>query len=256
MNGDETNLGIVHALNVTFENFILKINEISAIADINEDLVAIAVSNLEHLKKDLEATGRNQGILRKVNTQLDMYKQVAKIPELASKYPILRGQMVVLIIGALEALFSDIFRNIANNDPSLLKWSDKNEKISFDPAILTAGFSLADALLNHLKSRGYSFQDLKSAIEAINKYIGINYDIDEDIKDELILAAASRNVIVHNKSIIDHGFLKQVRNTRYANLYQLDDELSITDDDISSLTATIVSFTEQLKIAIVAGVSP
>lgn len=255
MDRNTVNFSIADILEKTFDDFIVRINEITAIADINEELVVIARRNLEHLKADIEATGHNTGILNKVNTQLLMYRQVARIPELASKFPILRGQMIVLIIGALEALFSDIFRNIAKNDPSLLKWTDKNEKISFDPAILTAGFSLGDAFINHLKIKGYSFQDLKSAIEAINKYLGINYSVDEEIRDELILAAASRNVIVHNKSIVDYGFLKQVRNTRYANLYKFDDELNITDDDINSLMATIVSFTEQLKIAILAAIS-
>lgn len=230
-------------------DFIARVNEIVTIGDINEELVTIAVNNLEHLRSDLVATGRNQGILRKVNTQLAMYRQVARIPQLESKFPVLRGQMIVLMVGALEAFLSDVFRLISDNEPNRLTWPD-NERIAFEPSLLKTGFSLGDAVVGHLKNKGISFQDLKSSLEALARYLNLNIELDSDIKDELILAGAWRNVIVHNKSLIDHGFLKQVRNTKYANTYSSGALLTISDDDVSSLSGIIVSFGDNIITAI------
>ncbi len=81
-------------LNDLLESHIGRIQEIITIVDINEELVHIAVANLKHLKVDLVATGRNAGILNKVNHQLKMYKQVARIPQLQSKMLLEHRQLV------------------------------------------------------------------------------------------------------------------------------------------------------------------
>lgn len=227
-------------------DFTERIKEIISIGDINEELVQIAVTNLKYLRDDLVASERNAGIIRKVDIQLLMYEQVAKIPELESSFPILRGQMVVLTVGAQEAFISEIFRTISNNEPQLLTWKDPKEMISFEPSLLSTGFSIGDTLIGHLKNKGYSFQDLKSSLDAVNKYLDCDFVVDADLKDELILAAAWRNVIVHNKSKIDHSFLKQVRDTRYADQYSLDEILEITEDDIQSLSGVVLLFAEAL----------
>ena len=225
---------------------VARVQEIVAISDINEELVKIAVSNLQHLKNDLEATGRNAGILNKVNVQLNVYEQVAQLPELESKYPVLRGQMVVLIIGAQEALIGDVFVAVVENNPEKIIWSDDKEKISFDPSLLSSGFSLGDAMISHLKNKSYSFQDLGSAIQAINKYLLPDFKVDDEIKDELILASAWRNIIVHNRSIIDPSFIKQIRTTKYSKNYCSGDELNITQVDVETLSSVTINFAANL----------
>ncbi|MGY4893329.1 MAG: hypothetical protein ACO1N2_01380 [Candidatus Saccharimonadota bacterium] len=230
-------------LSDTYADLDERIDNIRAIADVNEDLVKIAVSNLNSIRKDIVATGRNQGILQKVDRQLETYKEVAKIPELTTKFPIIREQIIVLLIGALEVFVSDIYKQIAENDPEFFFWNDEKEKISFEPSLLREGFSLGDALVGHLKNKGYSFQDLQSLIKSFEVYCGIKIELETEAKDVLIYGAASRHIIVHNRSIIDSAFLKQIRDTIFSNaLVKKDEQLLVTDQFVSRLSETIKSF--------------
>jgi len=227
-----------------------RIDDIHAIGDVNEDLVKIAVSNLEVLKKDLQATRGNLGILQKVERQLKTYEQVAKIPQLASKFPIIREQMIVLMIGALEVFISDIYLNIANKNPEFFYWKDEKEKISFEPSLLMDGFTFGDIFIGHLKNKGYSFQDLQSVLRSFEVYCGIEITLDDESRDVLILGAASRHIIVHNRSKIDLPFIKQIRNTRYASnsLYKKNHKIVIDDGLVNELSETIKTFCRDLVV--------
>src|SRR5690349_6047750 len=94
-----------------------RIDHIKTIGDINNDLVKIAVNNLNSIKRDLEATHRNIQIINKVDRQIKMYEMVSHIPDVRTKLPIINQQMIVLMIGALEVYIADIFRQISNRNP-------------------------------------------------------------------------------------------------------------------------------------------
>ena len=219
-----------------------RIDHISAIGDVNEDLVKIARVNLESIKADLTATGKNAGILNKVNTQLRMYDQVAMIPALATKFPIIREQMIVLMIGALEVFIADVYKEIANRNAEYFYWNDTKEKITFEPSILREGFTLGDVLTGHLKNKGYSFQDLHSLIRSFEVYCGIQIELDTKSKDMMILGAAARHIIVHNRSEVDSQFLKQIRETIYAKRYKKGKPINVTDDFVAELRDVIKTF--------------
>lgn len=225
-----------------------RIDDITTIGDVNEELIKIAVGNLESIRQDLTATGKNKAILQKVERQISLYDQVAGLPAVKEKLPVIREQMVVLIIGAMEVFIADVFKTIAQNDPDFFIWPDKKEKISFDPALLTDGFTFGDVLINHLKNKGFNFQDLHSTLKAIEKYCGIEIVIEEDFKEILILSAAYRHVIVHNRSTIDNAFLHQIRATRSAQEenFQKEQKISVNQDFIIKLKGAAKSFCGQV----------
>jgi hypothetical protein len=228
-----------------------RITNVSTLGDINEELVKIAINNLKSLKTDVIATGRNQGVLTKIDTQLLMYEQVARIPELATKFPIIREQSVVLIIGTLEVFAGDVFRGAGNYTPKLYKWGEK-EKILVEPSLISDEFTLGDAIMGHLKQKGASFQDLQSLLGTIETYFGVKVELAKIEQDTLILAAAYRNVIVHNRSVIDRGFLKQVRNTKYFKDFseKKDEKILIDDSFIKELSAAVRSLSEKIVASI------
>ena len=225
-----------------------RIDDIRAVGDVNEELVKIAINNLRSLRADVVTTGRNQGILQKIDTQIGMYDQVARIPALTTKIPIIREQMIVLMIGALEVFLSDVFRRIGNEDPKFYLWVDPKEKIYLDPTLISDEFTLGDTIMGHLKNRGVSFQDLKSLVDAIDKYFGINISIDDGDRDVLILAGAYRNIIVHNRSKIDRGFLNQIRSTAFASNgeFEKDNKISVGDDFVDTLARTVKNLCENI----------
>jgi len=215
-----------------------RIDNIRALADVNEELVAIAINNLRSLRTDVIATGRNQGILAKIDHQLEMYKQVAQIPQLTTKFPIIREQSVVLIIGTLEVFATDVMKAVGNNDPKLYVWNDPKEKILVEPALISDEFTLGDAILSHLKLRGVSFQDLQSLLRTFETYLSVTIDVDKTDRDALVIGAAYRNVIVHNRSVVDRGFLKQIRGTTYFSAFESKngENIKIDDDFVDALS--------------------
>lgn len=220
-----------------------RIKDIKAIGDVNEDLVKIAVTNLTSIKDELDLTQGNLGLKAKIDRQLKTYKMVSRIPELATKFPVIREQIVVLMVGALEVFLSDIYKSIANHNPEYFIWSEK-EKIAFDPLLLSGGFTMGDAIIGHMKNSGVSFQDLKSTIDSFEKYCKIKIDLEDNVRDTLIIAAAARHIIVHNRSTIDLSFLKQIRSTRHATsgLYINRNKIEIDDNFITEISESVSSF--------------
>ena len=226
-----------------------RIDRIKTIGDVNKDLLDIAV-NLKSIRKDLEATGRNIQILDKVSRQIKMYDSVASLTEVNRKLPILYEQMVVLIIGALEVYIADVFRTISNKNPEYLVWKIEKEKVSFDPALLSEGFTLGDVITGHLKTQGFSFQDLKSILDAFEKYFDVRIELENEVKHTLILGAACRNVIVHNRSKVDSAFRKQIRLTPYFDQeeFQKDEKLKIDEEFVEDLGKRVQKFCRNITI--------
>lgn len=227
-----------------------RIDNILTLGDVNEELVKIAVNNLKSLRTDVAATGRNLGVLHKIDTQLTVYDQITLIPQLTTKFPIIREQSIVLIIGTLEVFAADVFRRIGNNDPKLYVWNDPKEKILVEPTLISEDFTLGDAILSHIKLRGTSFQDLQSFLRALQTYLSVDIEMSADERDALILAAAYRNVIVHNRSVIDDGLLKQVRDTRYASEFgeKKGEKIDVKNEFLDQLAA----YAKELCIKVVA----
>ncbi len=233
-------------------DFARRIVDIQDVGNVNSELIKIAVSQLRHLEKEIKDSGKFQGLLVKVQRQIEMYDQVSRLPGVSEKLPVIYEQMIVLMVGALEAYLSDLFRGVSNTNPSFLVWKSEKEKISFEPILLQDNekFTLGDVILSHLKGNGVSFQDLRSTIEALERYLDIEVKLSDADKDELIYVAACRNVIVHNKSTIDPGFLKQVRKTKYASLKK-DSKLEITDEYVKSVGVLLNKFCNDITNKIV-----
>jgi hypothetical protein len=227
-----------------------RVDNIKTIGDVNKELLNITVNNLSSILRDLEATNRNRQIIAKVSRQIKMYDSVSSIVGVNNKLPILYEQMIVLMIGALEVYIADIFRTISNRNPEYLVWRSEKEKVSFDPALLSEGFTLGDVITGHLKTQGFSFQDLRSTLEAFQKYFDITIDLDKEMKDTLILAAACRNIIVHNRSEIDSAFRKQIRLTSHAveKRYKKGNKLSVDEAYVDMLGKMIKSFCRHITI--------
>ena len=227
------------------DNFHNNLKNIAQIDGINIELIKIFGSNLKIIKTDIEQTGQFGTLLKKVDRQIDMLKQVERLPEIASNFETLREQSFVLMIGAFEVFITDIFKAIANNDPDYFVWPDKDKKISIDIESFSANFTLGDAIITHLSNKQYSFQDLGSTIRAVSDYLGVTIETDETTKAAIVFGTACRHLIVHRGSIVDRQFLNQTRDI--PNLeYSDGDILRLQDADVIKLRTAIENFSEYL----------
>lgn len=226
-------------------NFLSRIEDITNIEGVNQELVEIFKNNLATIEKDIQATGQFGGLLNKIKTQKKMLDQVKLLSQLKPKYEILREQSVVLVVGAFEVFISDIFREIANHDPGYFVWPEKDKKISIGIESFTPTFTLGDAIIAHLANKQFSFQDLKSMLRAVKDYLGVEFDVSDDIRKNIIFGTSCRHIIVHNISIVDKQFLLQIRELENLN-YKEGNEIKLEDKNIENIKDAITSFANEL----------
>ncbi len=226
-----------------------RLADIGRITEINEIIMMVVEKNLAAIKKDLETIGRGGGTMKIIDHSLMLLSNTTTNPKVIELKKIIREQILVLLTGSLESYLSDIVRIIGNSQPDFFRFKTENENISFNQAMLRDSFTLGDAILEHIDNKKYSFQDLKSTIDVFDNYLAIALDL-SDIKDELILMAAMRHVIVHNNSTVDRKFLKQIRDTEYKDNLTLGSAIDVDDDLIESMTMSI----KELADRVIAGI--
>lgn len=229
-------------LNNLHINFQERIQSISDIELINEKLIELFRNDLQTIKDS--ANGVSAGVLHKINTVEHKYKYVARIDDFEPKMRFLTNQTIVLMVGSFEVIIGDILKIIANESPDLITWPDKNKKIYIEPSDFTSRLTLGDIFINHLKIQGKSFQDLKSIHGIFNDYLGVDpsKNIPQEIIESMILMISYRHIIVHNNSTVDKQFLHQIRNTKKSGLYKEEDELNISDEEMTNLENSLLNY--------------
>lgn len=226
-----------------FADFQKRLDDIANLSGINMELIALFRKNLNFLKNAAGETGKMAGLTQKIETQIGILEQIEKIPEFQDKYETLREQSVVLMVGAFEVFVTDIFKTIANEDPSFFTWPEKDKKIAIDIEMFKARFTLGDAFVSHLENKQYSFQDLGSIIKACHDYLGFEVEVDDKTKESIICATSYRHLIVHNNSIVDRQFLHQTRDIRPLK-YKEGSKIVISKLEIEGMQASFLNFAE------------
>lgn len=227
-----------------------RLSDISKITEINDLILLVVEKNLAAVKKDLESIGRGGGTMKIIENSLRLLASTTNNPQVIELKAIIKEQLLVLYTGSLETFLSDVIRLIGNTQPDFFKFKTPNENITFNQAMLQNSFTLGDAILEHIENKKYSFQDLKSTLGVFSDYLAIELDI-EEYKDQLILMAAGRHIVVHNNSTVDRKFLKQVRDTVYKDTYSLGVHIDIDDSLIEGSKLAIASLADQIVFSIV-----
>lgn len=227
-----------------------RLHDISKINGVNRTLIEIFQSNLKTIGDEVKSTGKFGGLLQKIERYEDTLSKIERHPELADNFNVLREQSVVLMVSAFEVFVGDTFREIANNDPDYFVWPDKDKKIHIDIENFTASFTLGDAIISHLDSKQYSFQDLGSTVKAVNDYLGVSIDVETSTRQSISFGTSCRHIIVHNNSIVDKQFLNQTRDIQ-ALKYRANDRLVLSESEVTNIKDALVDFSEYLTQALI-----
>lgn len=230
-------------LEVSLENSL-------SIVKLHDNVIEIAVETLANINKLLLKAGYGKGATKNLDHASKMLTNLSKNKSILNQQEVIREQVLVLFIGTLEVYLADLIKIIGNTKPELYIFKDEKEKITFTQDMLKNGFTLGDAILEHItNNKGYSFQDLRSSLEVFKNYLGIEVTLEEESKENLILCAASRHCIVHNMSIVDRGFLRQIRDTRYASNFIINQQLEVNDSLIQNSRTAVLELADQLTAA-------
>ncbi|MFZ1801699.1 MAG: hypothetical protein WAW62_01150 [Candidatus Saccharimonas aalborgensis] len=227
-----------------------RIGDIGRITEINELMLLVVQKNLAAIKKDLEQIGKGGGTAKIIDHSLQLLENTTKSPEVLALKKIIREQIIVLYMGSSETFLSDTIKSVGNIKPEYFRFKTENENITFNQSMLKSNFTLGDALLEHIENKNYSFQDLKSTLNVFTNYLDIQLDV-EDIKDSLIFMAATRHIIVHNSSVVDKKFLKQIRETSWAELYSEGDNIDVDQAMLDGMLIAVQQFADLVVAAMI-----
>ena len=229
-----------------------KLNDIAQIIEVNNTIVELVETSLKDIKEKILNLGKGGGISSQIDNIIQQLSNIPNNEEVLLGKSRMREQVLVLFVSAFETYLCELIRGIANCEPSKFKFSDKKEKISFDQQLLKDDFTLGDALLEHMISKGANFQDLKSTIETLKNYLDMQIELSHEDRDILILSASMRHVIIHNSSMVNRKFLNQVRDTAFNDTYKKADTITVEPELVSDLKTAILGFADQLVSMIAA----
>lgn len=200
----------------------------------------------------------------KIRNQTALVRNLSKNKTLQSQFEIFNSQIVVLMVGALEAHLYDIVKAIGDNNPELFVFDNgsggKSKIIKFESSLLDEKTSVGEIMRHYFKEQdgGVSFQDIQSIVRFFSEKLTCDLDI-IDYQDVLVFGTAARNVTVHNNQIIDRRFLTQIRDTVHIDAEIEDEEgkkvkrfsdgvrLSITQNDISAIKEALLSLVSEIS---------
>lgn len=185
---------------------------------------------LESIKLELIKLNTGGGVSGKIKNAITIIQNTISSPIIKDKENIILEQIIVLNVGILESYINDIFRIVGNLASEKFFFAD-GENIIFNSNMLKDKVSFGDIILQSIKSgkgkeRGQNFQDIQSIRESVKRYLHIEFEKNYPF-DNLILTTAFRHIIIHNSSIVDAGFINQIRNTKYKDKYKIGDNISI-----------------------------
>lgn len=166
-------------------------------------------------------------------------------------YDSMYNQGVVLTISYFSLAIYEIFKQyivfVIKNGIEL-DFKKEDIKINFE--------ELQKILINNyedigdifIEKKDISFQDMQSMNRAIKNYCGIEIDKNYDV-DNIILGLSSRHIIVHNLSIINDKFIKQISyagNRTIKESFKIGDKLSFDIDELNVLQTSILAYTSNL----------
>ena len=180
------------------------------LANFDRLVLGFALSTLDTLQERLKERFENERLL--VTNALAVLRQIEGNDSLRPKYQHIFNQCVVLLVSYFSAAVSDIFREsfCRGFDGNLHeKLAEEDLKLSVAELRDLDGAPSDKVADLFILKKDISFQDMQSISRTFARYFDVVVSKDETIND-IIVGQASRHVIVHAGSVVDHKMILQV----------------------------------------------
>jgi hypothetical protein len=165
--------------------------------------------------------------------------------EIETDFPFLHSQAAVLLWSALEELTESVVAKAITKEPSFLRrepWSSLRIRVGDYESIdgQERAYFLVDLLRN---SVGASFRKGVGRFESLLAAIGCGGSVPNDTSDTLFELQQVRNLIVHNRGIVDQPLAK---SCPWLNLTP-GEELTITSGKYIRYATEVVNYAGHIK---------
>ncbi len=198
------------------QKFDDSISDIDKVASFGSEHSRVLNDLIGVISVDLNRAVKGTNSEQKVNNVLDQIKKLDEHPELKPLSSTVYGQSVALIVSAFESSMNDLFIFVIDKHPSLIKWPEKEIKISTD--LIQFGFdSLGEFLLKNIKEK-INFQNIEDVKRFLSEYFKISISsLNQEETDSLIFYSQLRHLVVHNASVVDKRFSIKLEELKHIN---------------------------------------
>lgn len=233
------------------KNFLESISLIDQVTNIGSDIADIVINLLNDLRRNNESLTGFIPYKEKLDIIIEQATKIKNHVLLKEKYSIIYNQSIVLLVSNLESYFSTLIISILDNYPELIDYPKDDKKIIFEVGILNYRIpTIGEVIFNSLKNE-FNFQDLQSTLSFLSQYLKIDIKLEKNDIEEIIKYQALRHIIIHNLSKTDDKFLKQIRNTKYIKKYNINQNISLSEQDYNNAKKVFTTIASKLKTEII-----
>jgi len=205
----------IRAIESTFH---INLRSVQELIDFDRTVLDAAVQIIDGLRVSVDQN--HPALADRIGNAVQMLRNVRTNDSMRSHYETIYNQCVVLLVSHFGSALHSIFRLSA---PTRLASSAEKDalkdELKFSLAELNElDFQMRERIGDLLVSkRDISFQDMQSTRRAFKGYLGVEIGSGAHVNN-IILAQAARNAIVHSGAVIDVKFVKQVSGAKPRDL--------------------------------------
>jgi len=187
------------------------IEDVKKLAGFDNVILDFSISAIRDLQGKLSKIDINNPNLM-ASTTLTMLENIRSNKSLRPQYETIFNQCVVLQVSVFASSVGDLFRSAIDILIDTGKSNElKDEEFKLSVRELEEFEYRLDGRIGQLvaEKNDISFQDMKSINRAFRKYFSVSIPKDE-ITNNIIIAQAARNVIVHDAAACNDRLRKQV----------------------------------------------
>jgi hypothetical protein len=232
----------------TFKDHIQSVEKLMTFDD---DVLSIAISNIEELQNKLLKLGINNAHIS-AQTTLTQLKGFRANKSLQPRYETICNQALVLLTSYFSSTVSDLLKLgiekiLGKNTETPLQ--KEQIKISFSE-LIENNFDVKNiAIENFLRTKDISFQDTKTISKAFKDYLQIEIERDENV-NEIILGMQCRHVIVHTGAKADTKFLNALKYATPRTLKRdltIDQKIQFSITEVNTVANAMLKYIENIS---------
>jgi len=235
--------------NKIYKVFLDNINSVNRLANFDRVVLDFSITSIENLQNKLKQKFENERLL--ATSTLKQLRLIREHDSLRNQYQEIFNQCVVLLVSYFGSTVSEIFKEyVTSNISELKKKKAFAEEFKFSPQEMSEyNYNFRDQIGEIIiLKKNISFQDMKSINRNFRDFLGISFKRDSIVND-IIIAQASRHVIVHSGALVDTKMMTQILDANPRKLkprIEVNSKIQFAVNELDALSKSMIKYVENL----------
>jgi hypothetical protein len=181
---------------------------------------------------ELKLTTKEASLLRKIMKKTR--QRLVSLPQFV------RNQMLIFAVAYFEYYIKDLIECVCLRNPSMLRSRDKS--ITYDKLLSLQSLEEIHRYIIEKESISLGYLSYEELSDYFRKKCKIDFSLSGIRKNDLVEIFLVRNVLLHNKGLVNRTFVEKLRNTRY----KLGKKVSVGEKTLERYLSLIVKQAEYI----------